>query len=68
LEFELPGFAVGLAGALGVSRYLASLLCGVHAADPLTFTTVAVLLFVVAVAACYIPARPFDPRVALRYE
>ncbi len=65
------GAAVGIGVALGVTRYLTSMLYDVHANDPLTMIAVAVLLTLVALAACYIPARRamrVDPLVALRYE
>jgi ABC-type lipoprotein release transport system permease subunit len=50
---------------------MSSLLFGITATDPLTFTAVAMVLVVVALAACYIPARramQVDPIIALRYE
>jgi ABC-type antimicrobial peptide transport system permease subunit len=65
------GVAIGLALALAVSRFAASLLYGVSATDPLTFIAVPVLLLAIAVLAVLLPARraaKTDPLTALRYE
>jgi predicted permease len=67
----ITGAAAGTCMALGVTRYLASWLYSVSAMDPITFAGVPISLILVALAACYIPARramKVDPMVALRYE
>jgi predicted permease len=69
LTLALAGAAVGLAGAWIVSHLMAGLLYGVSPSDPLTFISLTVVLVMVALAACYIPARRamrVDPIVALR--
>ncbi|MGA2096626.1 MAG: ABC transporter permease [Candidatus Acidiferrum sp.] len=71
LALVIAGALLGIAGAVGVTRPLQSLLFGVQPTDPLTLLAVSVLLLVVGLAACYIPARratKVDPMVALRYE
>ena len=65
------GLAVGLAGALGLTRFLQSMLFATHPEDPLTIVAVCSLLAVIALLASYIPARratKVDPLVTLRYE
>lgn len=71
LKLTLTGLTLGLVLSLLVTRFLQGALLGVTPTDPVTFASVATLLFCVALIACFIPARraaKVEPMVALRYE
>ena len=71
LMLAIVGVCLGLGGALGLTRFMKSLLFGVSPADPATLTAVCALLIAVTMAACYVPARratKVEPVEALRYE
>jgi putative ABC transport system permease protein len=71
MTYVLLGEVVGIVGALALTRLLGGLLFGVTPTDALTFVLVAVSVFLVALGACYVPARratKVDPLKSLRYE
>ena len=71
IRLSIAGLMLGLAGALALTRVLASFLYGVSAFDPITFAAVPALLLLVTIVACLIPARRaanVDPMRTLRYE
>lgn len=71
MRLTLIGVAFGLAGAFALARLMKTLLFGITATDPVTFGLIALLLTLMALIACWIPARraaKVDPMIALRYE
>jgi predicted permease len=71
MKLTIIGVIAGIACGFALSRFMSSLLFGISSSDPLTYAAVAILLTVIASAACYFPARRasrVDPMVALRYE
>ncbi len=71
MHLAIAGLVIGITGALFLTRLMHSLLFGITAVDPFTFISVAVILLLVSLFACYLPARRatrVDPWIALRYE
>jgi putative ABC transport system permease protein len=71
MRLAFAGVAIGLISAFILTRLMQSVLYGVSATDPLTFSLIAILLILVALVACLIPARRaarVDPMIALRFD
>ena len=71
MKLGVTGVAIGIAIAMGLTHFLSSMLFGITATDPVSFAAVIVMLLLVVVMACYVPARRamrVDPMIALRHE
>jgi putative ABC transport system permease protein len=71
MKLGVIGVAIGFAIAMGLTHFLSSMLFGITATDPVSFGAVILMLLVVVVMACYVPARRamrVDPMIALRHE
>ena len=70
-KFSATGIVLGLAGAFSIGRLLSSQLYGISPLDPVTYISVAIVVALVSLAACLIPARramAIDPLIAIRYD
>jgi putative ABC transport system permease protein len=71
MRLTFIGIVIGLLGSIALTRFIETLLFEVRASDPLTYALIALLIVIVSMLACYLPARrasKVDPLVALKYE